>query len=76
MAIKLIKGPETIYKEVEKEVTIEINGKKIIISKYNKYDGRFDSYDDNEEYSKEYDQLTEEEQNEVRDFVNDDINWS
>ena len=76
MAIKLIKGPEVIYNEVEKEATISINGKKIKVKKYLKEDTEFGQYDNNEEYSKEFKELTEEEQEEVTDFVNDDINWS
>ena len=75
MAIKLIKGPEVIYNEVEKEATISINSKLIKVKKSIKEDTEFSQYDNNEEYSKEFEKLTEEEQEEVTDFVNDDINW-
>ena len=75
MAIKLIKGPEVIYNEVEKEATISINSKLIKVKKSIKEDTEFSQYDNNEEYSKEFKELTEEEQEEVTDFVNDDINW-
>lgn len=67
---------ETLYKNVEKQYTIIINGKEIKIHKWIKVDNfneNFEDYDNDwglvEESTENYNQLTDEEKDELDDFI-------
>jgi len=61
---------EIVTQEIEHHYEVEINGKRIYVSKYSKMD-EFGTEANTEVFGKNKDKLTEEEQEEVIDFVNE-----
>ena len=68
--IKTIKE-KIVYLEEVKHIKLEVNGKKIEIEKYAKQDEEFGYYDNDWSIIKGKNLLTEEEEDEVHDFVYD-----
>lgn len=68
---KIIKQPEKIYFEVTKEAIVEVNGKQVVIQRSQSFK---DGQDDNDEDKFGYSELTEEEQYEFDEAI-DDLEW-
>jgi len=71
MSVKL-KRKEVVYCEINEKYILNVNGKEVIAFHYTKQDPEFDCYEgDYEIIDKE--KLTEEEQDEVMDFIMEGI---
>lgn len=70
--IKLLNERFT-YFESEKRYDLELNGKKIVAFRYEKQDPQFSDYE-TEINIQNKENLTDEEIEEVEDFINDHIN--
>ena len=66
--IEITEESETTYLRETKEAVVEVNGKEVVVARSSSYekDGGEDS---DIEYGEGYDKLTEEEQDELYDFV-------
>jgi len=72
MKVEIVKEPKTVYSEVEVRMTVSVNGKEVIVSKYNKCDTQFADYDDDINFEGEG--LTDEEKDEVDMFI-ENYDW-
>ena len=71
--IKILKT-EQIYFEQEQSIELEINGKKIVAIRYEKQDPKFSDYElEVEIQDKELLNLTDDETEEIEEFVKNDI---
>lgn len=73
--IEITEESETTYLRETKEAVVEVNGKQVNIARNSSYE-KYGSEESDIEYGEGYDKLTEEEQDELRDFVyGDEMKW-
>jgi hypothetical protein len=62
------------YYEVEETINLNVNGKKVKVYRWNKQDDNFGDYDDETSIDGEdKEKLTEEEVEELEDFIGDNL---
>ena len=66
-----IKNEELVFLQIEKQYTLEINGKEVKVNKWQKEDPFFSDYDSDYEIKEDCKNLTEIEKEEIMDFVSD-----
>ena len=72
----VIKSKEITSSSKYQAIEGEINGKSFIVTRWTSYDNNSGSYDNDYDLIKdESDELTEEEEDMVRDYIEDNVEW-
>ena len=72
----VIKSKEITGSSKYQAIDGTINGKVFVVTRWTSYDNNSGSYDNDYDLIKdESDELTEEEEDMVRDYINDNVEW-